>query len=259
MNRPAGPDVPLDGYDATGAADLEGRIENLAERDPLGFLNLCRDHYRRTYRDYTCTSTKQERIKGKVGHEQTMAIKFREEPYSVNMLWVSGARSARHVTYIAGRWPDDHGQEQAWCEPAGAIARIFVKKILQPINGKYANKESRRTISQFGFANTLDLIIRYSQKSYEEGTLDLRYVGRGSINDRPTLVFERRLPYTGQEKPYPARLLEYHIDREWLLPTGCFSYADDHGNELLGRYLLTDAQFNQGFTDKDFGPETLAQ
>ncbi len=51
------------------------------------------------------------------------------------------------------------------------------------------------------------------------------------IGGRPTYVFERWLPYTEPDDPYPDRLLEIHVDRELLLVTACFAYSDD---ELKG-------------------------
>jgi hypothetical protein len=234
-----------------------GSIEQMARTDPLAFLLHCRDNYRKSVQDYRCTFTKQERIGNRITPEQVTEVKFREQPYSVNMKWTHNPGDAAQVAYIAGSEVSDKGEEMAWCEPAGAIARLFVTKIRQPIHGKRADKASRRTIDQFGFANTLDLIIQYSQKAAAEGVLDLRYIGRGSIDGRPTYVFERVLPYTGQEEPYPDRLLVFHIDQEWLLPTGCFSYADDGAQDLLGKYLLTAPTFNIGFTDADFSPDSL--
>ena len=173
------------------------------------------------------------------------------------MKWVFNAGDAAHVTYIKDRWVDGKGRELAWCKPAGAIASLFISKIKMPIHGKFAERASRRTIDQFGFLNTLDLIIRYSQKAADEGILNLRYLGGSAYAGRPTFVFERVLPYTGQERPYPDRLLVFHIDREYLLPTACLSYADDAGHDLLGKYIITDVTFNNGFTDKDFDPDTL--
>ena len=244
-------------YAAAVVTSVINENEELARSDPLAFLHHCRQNYLRKYHDYACTFTKQERIGSNITAEQETLVKYREDPYSVNMRFVRNRGDAAHVLYIAGRWQDEQGRDQAWCEPAGAIARLFVKKILQPIRGKRAGKASRRTIDQFGFRNTLDLIIKYSERAAAAGTLDLRYVGLGTVDGRPTYVFERRLPYTGQEVPYPDRLLVFHIDRQWLLPTACYSYADDIGDELLGKYLLTDVSFNQGFTDADFAPELL--
>ena len=41
------------------------------------------------------------------------------------------------------------------------------------------------------------------------------------------------------------------------MPTGCFSYADDDGEELLGKYLLTKADFNVGYKDADFDAKAI--
>jgi hypothetical protein len=239
------------------SASVTADIESQIEADPLAFLLRCRENYDRRFHQYSCMFTKQELIDGALTNEQRMMVSFREEPFSVNMRWVAGAVNARQVTYIEDRWPDAEGTNQAWCKPAGAIASIFIKKILQPIHGDRAKAESRRTIDQFGFANTLDLIIKYAEISKKRGEMDLRYAGRGSINGRPTYVIERRLPYNGTEDPYPDRLGVFHIDTEWLLPTASFSYADDQGKQLLGRYLLTEPDFSQNFADADFSPETL--
>ena len=65
-------------------------------------------------------------------------------------------------------------------------------------------------------------------------------------------MIERRLPYTGEDGPYPDRLLAVFIDSEWLVPTGCFAYADDAKQDLLGSYVLTDVEFNTGLSDEDF-------
>jgi hypothetical protein len=261
-NRTAPRRVPIAVEPAQAAAlashsSMADPAEQLVRSDPLRFLRRCRENYASTIDDYTCTFTKQERIRGKITPEQETRVKFRSQPYSVNMEWLRNAGDAAHVVYVEDRWHNKKGEEMAWCKPAGAIAKIFISKIQQPINGKRAGKASRRTIDQFGYANTLDLIIHYSEKAAAEGLLDLRYAGTGSIDGRPTYVFERLLPYTGEEQPYPDRLLVTHIDQEWLLPTACFSYADDEGQELLGKYLLTDASFNVGLTDADFGPEAL--
>ena len=70
-------------------------------------------------------------------------------------------------------------------------------------------------------------------------------MGRGEIGGRPTYVFERHLPYTGDEADYPDRLLVFHIDGQYLVPTGCYCYADEAEQALLGSYLYTDIQLNQ--------------
>ena len=123
---------------------------------------------------------------------------------------------------------------------------------MRPIDGPDAKKSARRRIDQFGFANSLRLIVKYCDLSAEHNELDLRYVGDSAVGERPTYVIERRLAYTGDDGVYPDRLLIVHLDKEKLLPMCCISYADDAKTKLLGRYVFTNVKFNVGLTEGDF-------
>ena len=233
-----------------GTADLAGfavgkttaGYGELARRDPIGFLRLCRERYH--FRDYTCTFIKQELIGNRLGKAQEISVRFREEPFSVDMAWVKNADQAERALYVENAWKDGKGRELAWFKPAGALLKLIVPKIKQPIFGRRAKAASRRSLDQFGFSRTLDLIIKYVEKGRRNNELDLRYVREGSIKGRPTYVFERFLPYDGREEHYPDYLLRYHIDQEWLIPSACFSYSDREGKQLLGSYVMTDVTFD---------------
>jgi hypothetical protein len=231
-------------------------IENLARRDPLSFMKHCLAEYDRKIRDYTVTFTKQERLRGKLAAEQETQVRFRQSPYSVDMMWTRNPGRASRVLYVQGARTDKTGRELALIKPAGILGGIGIK-VERDIHGPDADVESRRSIDQFGFRKTLELIVKYSEKAAASGELSLEFTGEGSLDGRPTYMFERRLPYTGQDEPYPDKLLVVHVDQEWLLPTGCFSYADDAGQDLLGKYLLTDASFNVGYDAADFDPERM--
>lgn len=227
----------------------------MAQSDPLGLLRTALDRYERSVHDYVCTFTKQELVGAQLTTEQVMRVEFREAPFSVDMLWVENADKAKRALYIEGKWTGKNGQRLAVVEPAGAIARLFVDSVKLPIDGAEAQKTARRRIDQFGFRNSLQLIIKFSEMAAERGELKLTYMGEGVVAERPTYVIERRLPYTGDDGLYPDRVLEVHLDQENLLPTCCVAYADEAKTKLLGRYLLTNTQFNVGLTDTDFSEE----
>ncbi len=242
---------------ATFAGSIDEN-EAMAREDPLAFLHHCRLEYtERDIRDYTCTFTTQQLVPDGMTPVQEAHVRFRESPHSIDMKWTRNPTEANRALYVENKWVDEKGRELAWFKPAGAVARLFVPKIKQPINGTRANAASRRSLNQFGFKRTLDLLIKYSEKARNAGDLELEYIGRGKIDGRPTYVFERRLPYTGEEEPHPDALLRYHIDREWLVPTACYSFADDEGRRLLGSYVLTDVEFNTGLDHKDFDPDHI--
>lgn len=224
----------------------------MVRSDPLGLLRVALDRYARTVHDYVCIFSKQERVGGRLTDEQVTRVKFREQPFSVNMLWIKNADKARRAIYVEGKWTGKDGEKLAVVEPAGAIVRLFVHDVLMPIDGPDAKRAARRRIDQFGFANSLRLIIRYCDLSARHNELDLKYVGDSVVGERPTYVIERRLPYTGENGAYPDHLLIVDLDKETLLPLSCISYADEAKTILLGRYVLTDVKFNVGLTDGDF-------
>ncbi|GMV97024.1 MAG: hypothetical protein AMXMBFR83_13830 [Phycisphaerae bacterium] len=231
-------------------------LEALAARDPLGFLQMALDRYDRSVRDYTCTFTKQELIGGKLSSEQVMEAYFREKPYSVRLDWIKNADKCRRVLYVEDRWVED-GRQMAVVEPAGAIAQLFVSHVMRPINGDDARKSSRRTLDQFGLRNSLLLSLKYAKLAQEKRVLDFSFRGTGEVDQRPTLIFERRLPYEKEGGLWPDRVLVIHLDREWLIPLLCVSYSDDDKKALLGRYHISNLKLNANLADTVFTKEGM--
>jgi hypothetical protein len=230
-------------------------LEERAARDPIHFFEDAIEYYDSAVRDYTCVFTKQERIGGKLGPEQVTNAMFREKPFSVRLEWTKNADKCDRVLYVADRWIENN-QPMAVVEP-GAIARLFVSHVMRPIHGKDAMRSSRRTIDQFGLRNTLCLALKYAKLSKERGILDFEYKGRGDVNGRETLLFERHLPYAGEGGDWPDRVLLIHIDKEMLVPVLCLCYADDEQQVLLGKYMTTDIRLNVNLPDSVFTKEGM--
>lgn len=240
---------------AVPAVNREETLDERAARDPVGFVQFCLDRYDAGVRDYTCTFTKQELIADKLSAEQEMRAFFREKPFSVRLEWTKNEDKCSRVLYVADRWIEK-GKQFAVVEP-GAIARLFIPYVMREIDGADARKSSRRTINQFGLRNSLELILKYCRLSEQKGLLDFKYVGKGEVNGRETLVFERVLPYTGETGPWPDRVLVVHIDREYLLPSLCMAYADEAKQVLLGKYMTTDLKLNANLPDSTFTKEGM--
>ncbi len=227
-------------------------FEAMVKTDPLAFFRGALERYERSVHDYVCTFEKQEMVGGRLQTEQVTQVRFREKPFSVNMLWTRNADKARRVIYVDGKWTDNKGQRLAIVEPEGVIARALVDYVMRPIDGSDAKKAARRQIDQFGFANSMRLIIKYSEMAAQRKELAFRFVGEGTSGNRPTWVLERTLPYTDDAGVYPDRVLVVHVDKEWFVPVCCISYADDARTKLLGKYVTRDVRFNVGLTDADF-------
>lgn len=226
--------------------------DELATADPLGLLRVALQRYQNSVSDYTCTFTKQERIRGKLGQEQQIQVRFREMPFSVLMEWTHNAGDARRVLYVQGQWQNNDGDDLAKIEPQGAIARLLVKSVALPISGSAAKAQSRRTIDQFGFGNALKLIIDKAAAAMEAGQGSLVCQGQGEVEGRRTWILKRTLPYTGDGGEWPDRVLIVHVDREWLLPVACYTYADDKQDTMLAKYVFSNVHLNTGLKAGDF-------
>lgn len=237
------------------ADDAADALARQAADDPLAFLELCREHYLETVRDYRCVFRKQERLHNGLSAEQVILIRFREEPFSVDMRWIENTARASRLTYQKGRWVED-GRQMAYVQPSGFLGLLAPRGVKRYIHGPTMMAESRRPVDDFGFKNTLDLIIGDCKQFQGDPGYELWYAGVSTFAERPCYALERRLPYEGEDGRYPNRRLTVYIDREWLVPLGTLAYADDAGTDLLGSYVLTDVEFNVGFPDADFAWET---
>lgn len=219
------------------------------DTDPRALLELAAQRYRENVRSYRCTFWRRERVRGKLSKQQAIDVVYRESPRAILMEWVVNPVQVKRCLYVAGRNQNRKGQECALVEPAGAIARLCVSKVAVPIHGPRAKRSSRYAIDEFGFRATLERLQRVNRLADQHGELDLRVVGTGEIDGRPTLVIERRLPTNRQGRNYPDAKLVLHLDRAWLLPVAMYAYADAAGKTLLGSYIITNIHLNDDFDD----------
>lgn len=225
----------------------------LTERDLLELTRRGHERYARDIRDYRCVFLKQERIDGKLRPREEIKVCYRESPTSIYMIWQRNASEAKRALFKDTReFLDKKNQKVARVEPNGAIVRLFVKDVRVAIDGPEAHRTSRRTIDEFGFKSTFELLEHYNRVGEKNGVLDIRYGGEGTIDGRPTYVLIRHLPYDGPEGIYPDARMVLHLDQEWLLPTAVYSYADREGRELLGSYVFTQVRLNTGLGDDAF-------
>lgn len=237
-------------------------LERLMRDDPLAALIELREAHVQSVKDYTCTLVKQELLPSGMSAEQELEVIFRQEPYSVVLHWVRNAALANRVIYVKGRWVDKDAdtpeeQELALCQP-GTLGAVFLKSIKMPIRGAMARETARRSIDEFGFKRTLDLLIKYCEIAKIRGELALEFRGEGRFDGRPVWVLHRHLPYTGERGAYPDRTAEIYIDKEHRIPVAVYCYSDDEQKpaNLLGKYEYRNIRLNTGLSDAVFSPET---
>jgi len=240
----------------------EDPLDKLIRSHPLAAMIELRDRHVHEVKDYGCSMVKQELLPSGMSAEQEMNVKFRQEPYSVMMHWVRNGGLANRVIYVKGRWTEQDAESKdqrdlALCQP-GAVAQMFLKSIKMPIHGSMAKRTARRSIDEFGFKRTLDLLIKYCEVAESRGELRLEYRGETHFDGRPVWVIRRHLPYTEGSELYPDRTAEIFIDKEYRVPVAVYCYADDamEPAKLLGKYEYRNIRFNLDFTGSDFDPAT---
>ncbi len=237
-------------------------FETLLARDPLEAMRRLYEHAAQANFEYTCLFTRQERLPTGVGPDQDARVKFRAQPHSVQMEFVRNPGLVKRVIFVKGRWVDESAtdpalRDQALVQPHG-LAGVLIKSLKQPINGAMAKRTGRRSIDQFGFANALKLIVKYSEEAAAEDALSLTYEGVGEFDGRRVWIIRRVLPYTGEDGHYPDRVAITYIDVEHRVPIAIHTYSDEacRPEDLLGKYEYRDVNFSPGLTDADFDPAT---
>ena len=194
-------------------------------------------------RDYTGTFIKQERIRGQLLEEQTIAVKYRHLPFSVAMAWTKNAPAGDRVLYVEGK-----NGNQMIVRPSVSWQRAlvggFVKK--DPTADDVL-KSTLRPVTMFGFRRGLENLIEVYKTARDAGDLKTKYAGTTSVAGRQCIQITRLLP---PKDDYPCHRTEIHIDIETLLPI-CIEGYNWRG-ELDSKYLYTDMKFNVGLADGDF-------
>ena len=227
------------------APDVVKHLEKLARTDHIALMRFCLEHYEGRYRDYTCTLIKQERIRGKVGKEQWISVKFLDKPFSVAMAWTKNAPIGDRILYVEGKYGGN-----MLVRPKNSLARRLLGTVKRSPTGKEARKNSLRTVDRFGFQRSLRNLLAVYVEAKKAGDLKESFGGYAKVLDRNTIVAERHL--TDSPK-YPSCKTRVFIDVEHLMPICVEGYDSD--NNLICRYVYKDVKFNVGLKADDFLPK----
>jgi hypothetical protein len=232
--------------------DLNGKTANdelrlLAETNHIALLKACLVDCEKSYRRYSCRLERQERLGGVLTPVQVIDVKFRNDPYSVLMLWQEHAPRGDKMLYVEDpATPAD--QWKMFIHPSGLPGRIF-KVVERSPSDPEIRSASQRSIKEFGFANGLRALLGVYEQADCNRQLETKYLGTGMIDGRPTLAIKRILP-NGHD--YPAYETIIEIDQEYRVPVRVT--GTNWQNELMCHYVYKNIRFNDdsGVKDSDF-------
>jgi hypothetical protein len=217
--------------------------------DPVDYLlGLTNEAARsmQNIRDYSCVFVKQERIGDHLQPESVIALKVRQQPFSVAMRWAAPKDLAgQEVVYVAGR---NNGNLRVHATGIkGAIGFVSIAP-----NDPRATAQSRHPITEAGVGN---LILSLQQSWARERGLGRTQVRAAEYeynhrkctrvdvlhsNDAISRQFYcfRSVVYFDKETKLPVRIEAYDWPRRGGSPDGdlleCYSYVDFRFNSGIG-------------------------
>jgi hypothetical protein len=233
---PAWPETPLDGRPAKSR--LLDVLVHAAER-----INAVET--------YTATFLKQERIKGVLGPEQTLAMKVRHRPFAVYLKFLA-PQAGKEVVYAEGH------HDNKVIAHSGGFARLLVPRLAVPPDHPLALADSRHAITEAGLANLVKKLIHFRE-------LDLDDPEAGTVLDRvtdakgrPRLRSVHTHPQRHPDRPF-ARI-EVLYDPETLLPVDIRNYDWPEPGRPAGdlplaeHYAFEALDLDASLTALDFDP-----
>ena len=233
-SRPSWPEGRLDGPEAK--ARILAIVEDAARRIDR-------------FEGYTATFKKTERLNGKLGPEQTLAMKVRQRPFAIYFKFLA-PKAGKEVVYAEG-----HHDNKVIAHNGDWTRRLVPRLALDP-HGSAALAENRHPITDAGLANLARKLTAFRK-------LDMTDDDATTVLDRITgpdgkpwlrSVHLHTIPNSAR----PFARIEVLYDPATLYPLQISSYdwpaPGQSGDLLAERYIYEDLTIDPPLTALDFDP-----
>ncbi len=224
-------------------------LEELAESDPVAFLEKCLYRYEAEVQSYRCIFDKRERVKGKLLHKEKILVHFRAKPFSVHMDW----KVRKDIIPIKTLYVEGENDGLMVVRPFFPVVPLKHVKI----DDDNAKATSRFDITNFGMGAGARNTLNSMRKARAEGELYLTYEGIMKVPEVGNRFCYKfiRAPHVPPEPPDDVNELIIYIDLVTQLQVGSV-LLDPHGN-LLAEYFFHDIEVNPKFDAKQFTTKAL--
>ena len=198
-------------------------------------------------KDYTCAFSKKERVGNRL-HESTMAVKCRQEPFSVYMKFAKPS-AGRQVLFVKGTNDDKMLVQE------GGLAG-FAGTFCLKLDDAKVMAENRYPITNFGMAALMKICIEHWEREAEFDEIQVRISDvRFGSTDCQLLEIVR---------PQFRQGMTYSLTRVWFARDSRLPiHIENHGfgtpgkaAPLLEEYTYTNIKTNVGLKDADFDRRT---
>jgi hypothetical protein len=227
----------------------DAQMEEVAKKNPIAFLKYCIRRYDYTVQGYECIFKKQERIGDKLHPTETIAVKFREQPFSVLFDWLKGERLAKKTLYVRGE-----NNNMLLVKPAGILSVAGI--VERDPEGDQAKKSGRYPLTEFGIKIGSLRTLAAWEAARKNGTLKIEYDGIKKIKevgDHECYVLKR--PQYAKPEDGGIMSATFYFDKETWLQVG--STLKNAEGELIAEYWFTDIKLNPEFKPDTFTRKAL--
>jgi hypothetical protein len=214
------------------------------------FLRVCKgsiEHIDANIVDYSCTLVKQERVDGDLGEPQHIAMKVRQQPFSVYMRFLLPYQG-REVLFVAGQ-----NDNKMYVLEAGLKRKLLGKMSFEPDN-PIVMRGQKYPITDVGIRNLLAKLIERSEAEAKFAECDVTTKDGINIGDRMTTMVQLVHPIPRQN--FRSHIARVFFDNELRIPIhyDAYHWPDQPGQKppLEESYTYTNLKLNNGYTARDF-------
>ncbi len=244
--------VALPSSPSNGASTTQTSAAALAEG--LALVESAYNSFDARIADYTATFEKQERVDDVLLPQETIAIKVRQQPFSVYLKHQAPAdKQGQEAIYVDGQ---NDGNLVA--HDGNPLLGLMTLRL--PPQGFLAMQGNRHDITSAGMKNLLGQLLKLSQEQEENlARCHIRWIAGETVDKRPVRCLEIR---SEERLPgFPIAIARIYFDDGYQTPVRyeAFEWPEDGGDPILVEfYQYSNVQLNPGLSDLDFDPQNEA-
>lgn len=217
----------------------------MAQSDPESLLKSALERWK-SVEGYRIKVASQERLDGKLHCTTIIQATVMSDPYAVSFRWLSNAGAIDKLLWM----PSAYGSKLI-VHPTGVAGKLVDHVRVDPYSDK-VKSSSRRDVTQFGLAQTLQSLLDGYRRGRQQGMLTSESLGLvkcQGVSDQSI-----GLKMTTTDRKSEVRIMYLHFNPEDLRPLRVQQFGWD--GQLLGCYDFTDYQPVQ-LSSLDFSLESI--
>lgn len=199
---------------------------------------------------YTATFHKQERLRGKLGPEQTLAMKVRERPFAVYFKFLA-PNPGKEVVYAEGQ------RDNKVIAHSTGVSRLLVPRLMVPPDHPLALADSRHPVTEAGLSHLIDRLVGFRHKDIKDASATTILDRATDLAGKPCLRSTHFHVHKTPERPFARVEVLYHPDTRIPFQISSYDWPEaGHTGDLLlaERYSYENVNTEATLTVLDFDP-----